>query len=873
MDRVRHRVHRCACLAGFFLLFGWSASARAAADNRLDWASPAVDGIVSWGEWDLSHRLEFGGGFVAMRSDAKRLYVLVDVREAGEDDPASTVWLTFDVDRDRQISRGIDINYAFVPATGEIRYQYYTGPGERSAFLPETRSSLARGFGSFVADDSAMVDPSTLRVTRSPHRVWEMAIDLDEIGASPGELVRFGIRVVPVGGAAGWEVPGGFDHDFMELAEATLTVPFEKVPEGDPKATIGLQADPIEITQAIQTRKNTLPLVQGKKTVARVYVDVKGVNASQPVTIFLYAKQNGVDLPGSPIAKIFMVPPFADRERLDDVPYVLLPSWWTEGNVSFTAKVKDSFGKEVTSAPVAVEFKKRRAPLVWVVPVNTGSAAAPQLPSNAEIAAEESDMRAMYPVPDVTFVRKDWKLLGTVQSHLVTWNYGFGALDKVKELHGKMVVAWLLGMLIIGEPPFTLPDQIYAAASKGGGLSDPTWYGGGSGYAAIGHRAPDGSAVMPHEINHNLDRSSAGTWGRHTPNGCGASGPDPNWPYGTCEIQEVGFDTRPPASASGARLTVVPHDYPDFMSYCASGTSSSVQLPATWISPYRWKNLFDRFPPSSSSKGMPESMDEIGTVFYIAGRVRDDGTGKLDPLLVLPGIPDEPAGREGEYAIEIRDAEGGLLRAIPIPVSFLNPDGRPIDTYYFRFQTPEVRGAASVALLRGRQVLDAVFVSSNAPEVSLISPNGGERWSGVHPVIWEAGDADRDPLRFDVYYTPDGGRRWIPVASGIEGDSIEVDSTILPGGSGARIRVIATDGFHTVQDESDETFWVASKPPQVIILGSDGGAGFRSGEPAAFRAATSDLEDGDLPEDAFIWMSEGTVFGIGREVEAILPGG
>ena len=55
----------------------------AAAQNRLisPFARkvPHIDGAVGWGEWEGAARLNFEHGFVALRNDNERLYLLVDV--------------------------------------------------------------------------------------------------------------------------------------------------------------------------------------------------------------------------------------------------------------------------------------------------------------------------------------------------------------------------------------------------------------------------------------------------------------------------------------------------------------------------------------------------------------------------------------------------------------------------------------------------------------------------------------------------------------------------------------------------------------------------------------------------------------------------
>ena len=53
--------------------------------------------------------------------------------------------------------------------------------------------------------------------------------------------------------------------------------------------------------------------------------------------------------------------------------------------------------------------------------------------------------------------------------------------------------------------------------------------------------------------------------------------------------------------------------------------------------------------------------------------------------------------------------------------------------------------------------------------------------------------------------------------AGVAGTSYAFDTALLAGSAQARIRVIATDGLHSAQDESDASFEVAVKAPRVAI--------------------------------------------------------
>lgn len=841
--------------------------------------------------------MEFEHGFVTTRSDEVRLYVLVDVLADTEDDTEDGFWITFDVDRDGEITPGIDLNYRLEPETRNMRYQYYLGPGEWTELQSNTRSSMAAGFGCFLADDSQAVQPPP-DVECSRHRIWEFAIDLDEIDVQPGGNAGMGLRIFSGSPSFMDILPADFSTDFYDLIQVEVARPVKAKPTGDPNASIGLQAHAIEVTQAIQNRQNSLQLVKDKKTVARVYVQVTGVNAPQPALVYLYGKRDGADLPGSPLSGIFTVPTTVNREQLNDVPFFLLPTGWVSGSVEFRAEVRDVFGVKVSSSPITLEFKPRAVPHIWIVPINTGSATSPTVATNAEIARSENYLKTIYPVPDVKFVRKSWKVIGATTLTQ--------AKSKVKDYYSQVFLAWIFGSLFTGQEPFTLPDQVfgYTPSNTDVATSDPVWASNGRGYVAIGGPMAlgrDDERVMAHEINHNLDRSTTGSWGLHVGNpnpstwgasnpnqdlnwGCGASGTDASfWPWTNDNIQEVGFDpSRPAVDGTGNRDTVIPANYPDLMSYCSSGDLAGNpvnQIPPSWISTYRWTSLFNRFSTTTSSllslaNGTRLFQNQIQTVYFVSGRVHKDGTGSLDPVLIQPGIPTDPAGIvPGEYVLEVLDAAERPLLTLSFRIAFEDIEGRAVETVDFDFQLPEQEGTAKIILKRGAQALATVAVSANAPTVTVLAPNGGEEWAGTQTIRWLASDEDGDDLSFTIFYTPDDGRSWFPVASGVQGNAYAVDTSSLPGGDAARVRVIATDGFHTSQDDSDGTFVAARNPPEAYITLPQADTSFSSGEIILFEGDATDLEDDMILDTSLVWSYGSTVFATGRQVAAVLPDG
>jgi hypothetical protein len=100
-----------------------------------------------------------------------------------------------------------------------------------------------------------------------------------------------------------------------------------------------------------------------------------------------------------------------------------------------------------------------------------------------------------------------------------------------------------------------------------------------------------------------------------------------------------------------------------------------------------------------------------------------------------------------------------------------------------------------------------------------------------------------------------------------------VDTAVLPGGNGGRIRVIATDGFNTTYADTEGAFSVQGNPPQADIGQPEEGRQFATGEAIVFEGEGYDMEDGFLPDEAFLWSYGGKDFGIGSRVTARFPEG
>ena len=831
-------------------------------NSALASTAPVMDGSLDYGEWSLTpNRLEMDHGFAAAMNDNIRLYLMVDVLESNVNNTGANqndFWVTIDTNNDQQITPAIDLNYALVDATRNMRYQHYINPAQWDFLSATTLSSLGPGFDCYSADNTRILNINTQTFDCAPHQIWEIAIDLKEINAVPGDTIHIGLRTATPNPEFTDELPNSFDVDFNNLIAVHLaSIP---IPPHDPNANIAFATPSMEITQVVQDVNNSIPLAANKATAGRVAVITTGTSIPQPVLEYLYGQRGGNDLPGSPLVKQINAPLVYDRSSLTATANFMLPaSWTTLGENFFHVGASDFNGHVISTAPKLLPFQNKAVPVYWFIQENNGTANAPDLPSLSTIATYESYVKTVFPVPDVTFVVKPWTVLGALN--------GAGLqtiVDDVSKYYNAISAAYWNAILQNQPPPFALPELIFAAGNIGGGLSDPTWYNNGGGHAAAGGSASSGEGVAAHEFNHDLDRSSNGTWGRHV-GACGASGPDSNWPNGSVpDITEYGFDTRLPWLNTNASKTIVPPTFPDLMSYCGSG-----MLPTKWVSPYRYKNWFTSpLFPAAVQTGPVNSI-------YVNGSLNVGGSGALDPAFFAPGMPIAPSA-SGAYSLRL-SGSGIPTTTYSFNIAFQDVEGNPLTTIPFHFVVEDPGGVTQIQLLHGMQVLATLDKAVSPPSANFTAPAAGPL-SGQVTVSWNltAGDVALASLRQELDFSTDGGTTWMPVAIDLPGTvkTYSLDSSLLAMTSQGRLRLVVSDGLNNVTVVSANVFSVGNHPPLVNILAPFNLGYLPGGSPIGLQGEASDVDEPSVPDNHFLWTMDGsTTLGVGRNLPVTLSDG
>ena len=111
------------------------------------------------------------------------------------------------------------------------------------------------------------------------------------------------------------------------------------------------------------------------------------------------------------------------------------------------------------------------------------------------------------------------------------------------------------------------------------------------------------------------------------------------------------------------------------------------------------------------------------------------------------------------------------------------------------------------------------------PTVSLVSPRGGERWSGIQEIKWLARDGDGDSLRVDLAYRIGGDSTWRTLANSVPNTGRYLwDTVSVPNCDTLWVRVTASDDAFMAQDEMHIPFEVNnSHTPLTELMEPRGG--------------------------------------------------
>jgi hypothetical protein len=176
-----------------------------------------------------------------------------------------------------------------------------------------------------------------------------------------------------------------------------------------------------------------------------------------------------------------------------------------------------------------------------------------------------------------------------------------------------------------------------------------------------------------------------------------------------------------------------------------------------------------------------------------------------------------------------------------------------MDAMPFEIALPVIPGMRTIVLNGPSGVLDEIQVSDNPPSATIGSV-AAVPGSSEFDLEWGATDPDDDTLTVSIDYSHDG-ISFIPLALPTTDlpSPLRFDTSTLPGGPAAQVRIVVTDGVNTATVTS-EPFSVSNKPPVASILSPESGSTVT--DSAVLRGLGYDPEGFGLEGASLQWFSD-----------------
>ncbi|MGW3101367.1 hypothetical protein [Streptomyces sp. NPDC001100] len=617
-----------------------------------------------------------------------------------------------------------------------------------------------------------------------------------------------------------------------------ITMTSEVLP---PDATPDLEITGVEVTQAIQHFQsalgadNTLPLVAGKATLVRVYLDsgidpgegggtVGGVSGTLTLNGSTFTTGPTAPVTARPIAQV-------DRGQLAHTLNFLIPADKATGHAVLVVQATVA-GTVSNPVEIAVDFHPSPVVDILMVRVQVGSIAPP---SDADYIRTANTLPLRYPIADDPAASiRYWILPGqeviTTSRDLTGedgWNDFMEDLEDVQEEAADYKFLYAM-----------VDNSVYLGSISGRARQ--------SEHVAFGQNF---TVTFAHELAH--------LWGlKHAP--CGSPADvDDNFVPKDGRLGDVGVDPH--------SMTVWPASTGDFMSYCG--------FEDKWISGYHWSKLWLRlnhiiFPAGADAAGRPVSPRAVmpstsipasqpfpGPFVRVRGRLSRSGTVNFGPALRTfteppPQQVEATDAAAPSYTVSLEDAAGHVLATAATDPSFPSAEA---DSAPFSARLPYEAQTHRVVLRRDGTELGALVVPPRPPHFVLTRGVALPEidTAGVLHLSWRPvgdGPGTPPPSTYYVRFTNTSGTiaQWVGV--NLTDTAFDLDLRDLPGDEHCLVQVVATNGFHTSYVQTPP-FALPKRPPRLLLGPTDG--------PLLHAQGTSP-QHGALTETAITWLVDGT---------------
>ena len=567
--------------------------------------------------------------------------------------------------------------------------------------------------------------------------------------------------------------------------------------------------DGIEVTQAVQDHRNSVPLVAGKRTVVRVYLSYAAGPVAVRGVLRVGRSASGPWFGIAPVGLAALDPARAGASlsrllsRRHDLGlslnFVLPASLAAAGEIWLRmGTVRTAAGPALPLAPrpdTRVRFVKAvplRVHLAKIRYTASGSTTT-HLPSTLDIDLIRSWLRRAYPVATVSLTTTTIDAPHAAPFDASEINASLIALRAVDVANGTDRRTHYFG-LVADSGGFMrgLASGIPSTPAPGTVASGPT------GPSTFGWDADGayGDWYTGHELGHTFGRFHAEFCGA----GGGASYPYANGQLSNADGRYVGLDVGDPLL--GLPMRALPGAaWHDVMTYCGN----------QWLSAFTYGGIRTRLtaenaigagtPPPGAAAAGPG--DAVAGIHVVAAANATRSTGSLSAVLPSPSEPsppDDAPGRE-PFSLVLATARGRTLVEQPVafqPSACELPDDDVTGT--IDVVLPSDPEARRIELRHGDRVLDSRPIGGAAMPAAgpgAASAAGLRRVDdGRHDEVVVEWDAPGPSAgrRYLVQASADDGATWRTVGLDLADPTVRIDPDDFPGRPEIAVRVIATSG-------------------------------------------------------------------------------
>ena len=508
-----------------------------------------------------------------------------------------------------------------------------------------------------------------------------------------------------------------------------------------PTPPLNLTIANVHLNQATQSYAGTVPIVAGRKALARVFVKANITNSTTP-TVRLRTFRNGTLFKEYTITNGSIAPPrIIDETVLNRSWNVLIPEDEVVTGMSLAADVDP--GNTITesseddnSYTTALDVRQISTMKVTFVPVLQSTGTVGNITNDNKFDVIDF-ARRVYPID--TF---------DIQVH-AQYNYSQTMSGSAYDNTWVTLLNQISAMRVAEST-----DRYYY------GVAHPTYGSGGTGLGQIGSPTAIGmdfqgtvspgtnyyNMTMAHEWGHNF--------GRQHINCGGPANPDGNYPYGSDQASTVGTNGYDLQFSVLRKAT----EFKELMSYCQP----------VWTSDYTYKAVMDfraaKFGPPGASQ----------SALLIWGRIGPNGV-VLEPSYEIQAPISLPT-ESGPYTVQALDESGRSMFAVSFAGTQLD---HVSDTRTFAYAVPLPASGARPATLRllsgtrelarrSRAIIAAgAATTSQVPTSRLVQLNANRS-----RLEWDAktypGAMVRDPVTGEVLAFLSGGSAELGLAREVD---------------------------------------------------------------------------------------------------------